>query len=112
MPKKPDLIIHAGGKEFQLYKYYDDSFKKDIINYPDFEETPEYTDDGRPFVLMVQEWCQHGKSADPDYPVPGICGDCDWCYLENPADPIGVCMCNARWRGELKLESNKEEQPK
>ena len=101
--KEPDRIVRTGGCEFHLYKYYDDSLGEELINYPDFQENPEYTSDGRPFVLTIQECCPMGKSNDPKNPNPGDCSGCVWLCLEAPADAIGVCMCDA-----LQREQNKE----
>ena len=93
--KEPDRIIRTGGREFRLYKYYDDALGEELINYPNFQENPEYTDDGRPFVLAIQERCSAGRSNDPKNPDPGDCSGCIWLYLEAPTDTIGVCMCDA-----------------
>ena len=94
--KEPDRIVRMGGREFRLYKYYDDSLGEELINYPNFQENPEYTDDGRPFVMAIQECCPSGKSDDPENPDPGDCSGCVWLCLEASADAIGVCMCDAR----------------
>ena len=99
---KPGSIVRAGDCEFHLFKYYDEYSGTEILDLPRFEENPEYTREGRPFVTAVQEWCPYGESDDPDYPAPGICGDCCWCYLEQPTGAIGVCMCE-------KLKINSEE---
>jgi len=102
---KPDKIVRAGGKEFWLYRYYEESDGSYILDLPDFDESPEYTGDGRPFVLAVQESCGYGKDDnDPDNPDPGDCGCCGWFHRDEPHAPIGVCMCNAMKR------ENKEEQ--
>ena len=94
--REPDRICRAGGREFHLYKYFDEYFEEEMINYPNFDESPEYTVDGRPFVLGVQECCAHGKSGDPDNPNPWDCAGCIWLCLDNPDEPIGVCMCDER----------------
>ena len=88
------------GREFRLYKYYDESLGEELIRYPDFQEEPEYDDDGRPFVLAVQESCEYGMDDDdPDDDDPGDCNGCAWFFSEEPHAPIGVCMC-----GELRRE--------
>ena len=48
---KPGRIIRAGGCEFHLFKYIDEYDGQEIIDLPRFYENPEYTDEGRPFVL-------------------------------------------------------------
>jgi len=92
---KPDKIVYAGGREFRLYKYYEEFDGKYILDLPDFDENPEYTDDGRPFTLLVQESCEHAKSRDLDDQDPGDCGGCIWFRRDEPYAPIGVCMCDA-----------------
>jgi hypothetical protein len=103
---KPGCVVRLGGCEFHLFKYLDDDPKQEFTDLPRFDGTPEYTDEGRPFVLPVGEACPLCKSNDPEDPDPGDCRSCVWCYTEKPADYIGVCMCDER-----KLKSQ-EEQPK
>ena len=93
--KEPDKVIRAGGREFRLYRYFDESLGEELINYPDFLKAPEFTDVGRPFVLAIQECCPAGESDDPENPDPGDCSGCVWLHLEEQADVIGVCMCEA-----------------
>ena len=95
--KEPDEIIHVGGKDFRLYKYYDDISEREILDLPNFEETPEYADDGRPFVLRVQDGCPYGK-AGSEKGAYDDCADCVWFYCESSGDPIGVCMNEKRRR--------------
>ena len=98
MEKKtePDAVFNVGGREFRLYKYYDAAAQQEMLNYPDFDESPEYTDEGRPFRLAVLESCKYGKDgSDPDGEGPGDCGGCGFFQREQtPYDPIGVCMCD------------------
>ena len=74
--KQPHKIFRVGGKEFHLYKKYDDCLKETILDYPDFEETPEYTNEGRPFSTSAQESCPNANSRDPDSHDPSDCGGC------------------------------------
>jgi len=97
--KKPVKIIRTGGREFRLYRYFDETIGEELINYPDFQKNPEHTVEGRPFVMAIQECCPMGKSNDPEDPNPGDCSGCVWLYLEAPADAIGVCMCDGLKRG-------------
>ncbi len=99
--KSPDRIIRVGGKEFQLYNYYDESLKEELLNLPDFHERPEYTREGRPFALAVQESCEYGRDDnDKNNPDPGDCGGCAFFRREGtPGDAIGICTCD-----ELKRE--------
>ena len=92
--RKPDRIVKSGGKEFRLYKYQDEYDGRYILDLPDFDEDPEYTEDGRPFRLHVQEGCVNAKSRDPDGHASGDCGGCVWFQRDEPYAPIGVCMCD------------------
>jgi len=101
--KKPDRIVIVRGHEFHLFKYRDEYDGSYLFNLPDFDENPEYSDDGRPFVLNVQEGCSKGKTGDPEITEPYMCCDCVWFHRENQNDLIGVCMCDAQ-RCEVKGE--------
>ena len=97
--KEPYKVFRAGGRSFPVYLEYDEQLDESYPAYPDFEEHPEYTGEGRPFATAEQESCLHYKSNVPGKPSSGDCGGCDWFYREKtPCDPIGVCMCDARWR--------------
>lgn len=98
--RKPHKIECVGGCEFHMYEYRDEFDGAYRINLPNFEEAPEYTDEGRPFCLTVQESCEYGRyDNDPDAPDPGDCGGCAYFYREKTAyNVIGVCMCKARRR--------------
>ena len=105
--KEPDEVIRVCGREFRLFKYYDESSGEELLNLPNFAENPEYTDEGRPFVLAVQESCEYGRDdSDPDDPDPGDCAGCTYFYRNNaPYDPIGVCMCDSRKLSDVTLNS-------
>ena len=94
-----------GGREFKIYREYDDLVGHDVGLYPDFREHPEYTAEGRPFATSTDEGCPHGKPKKPESAEPGeygTYGDCGGCVYfhreETPWDIIGVCLCNARRR--------------
>ena len=57
--------------------------------YPDFIKRPVYTDEGAPFVTLMQDPCENyepnGRSSDRD------CGTC--IYTERGNDLIGICKC-------------------
>lgn len=94
--KEPDKIIRAGGKEFLLYKYYEEMCGDYIIEYPDFKQNPEYTAEGMPFELAVEESCEYGQSGDAENPDPGFCIGCVHFSREPPPnDAIGVCVCES-----------------
>jgi len=102
--KKPDKIVCAGGREFRLYRYHDEEDGRYILDLPDFAENPEYTDEGRPFMLHVQDGCPNAKARNPDDTNSSDCGCCYWFYQDEPFAPIGVCMCDA-----LRRESKEEQ---
>ena len=100
-------VYWAGGRCFPVYLEYDEQTGESYPAYPDFEERPEHTDEGRPFATSAQESCSHAKAKAPGEILPGDCSCCGWFHRDNmPYDPIGVCMCGARRR---EPESEKEE---
>jgi len=104
--KLPDVICRAGDREFRLYRYYDQSLGLELVNYPNFQEHPLYTAEGRPFALAVQESCVYGRDdRDAQDRDPGDCGGCTWFYRQETYSPIGVCMCEAHKRQPDESES-------
>lgn len=102
--KKLYRVYRSGGREFPVYLEYDEQIDESCPAYPDFEENPEYTDEGRPFATAEQESCLYAKTNS--FEKVKLSGSCSWFYREQmPCDPIGVCMCDERRR---KIESNKE----
>ncbi|CFX15017.1 Uncharacterized [Syntrophomonas zehnderi OL-4] len=105
--QQPYKVYRVGGRSFPVYLEYDEQFDESYPAYPDFEERPEYTGEGRPFATAEQESCPHCKPGVPEEPPPSDCGGCGWFYREQtPYDPIGVCMCDAMRR---KTKGNKED---
>lgn len=101
-------VYYAGGRSFPVYLAYDEQTRERYPAYPDFEECPAYTGDGRPFATAEQESCPYAKPKVPGEGMPGDCGGCGWFYRDKmPYDPIGVCMCDAR-RYENETESREE----
>lgn len=93
--KQPIKICRVGGREFLIYREYDERVQMHYLTYPDFTERPEYTNDGRPFTRSDRDDCPHYKPKDHDQ-ASGECGDCRFFrWEETPLDVIGVCMCNA-----------------
>ena len=82
-------VVTVHGVSFELrYGYYEE-FERDagdpIPIYPDFKSSPQYTDDGYPFVTQMQELCEYGESSFSD----GCCADCrSYCDGE---ELIGIC---------------------
>jgi hypothetical protein len=107
-PKRLYKVFRAGGRNFPVYLEHDERLGESYPAYPDFQERPEYTEEGRPFATAEQESCPHCKPNVPGQPPPGDCGGCGWFYREQtPYDPIGICMCDAQRRGSgVQEESN------
>ena len=94
-PREGDLYrsVEVFGKRFELrYGYYEDKDRRgapDVI-YPNFIRDPIYTDDGRPFVTMMQDACRR-YLGNVDSGDDSICGDCK--YYEHGEEWLGVCDC-------------------
>lgn len=108
MERISDKVICVGGREFKLFKYYDGVLEEELLEYPDFDEHPEYTADGRPFKVMADESCPHGKCKSPDKSGPGDCGSCELFYRDRPLDAIGICMCDELRLTKIENEPKKE----
>ena len=93
--KEGDLykIINTFGKTFELrYGYYgecDRKYEPDVI-YPDFVKDPVYTDNGEPFVTMVQDACKSYRGEAKRTPDTTCC-ECK--YFQQGEDWIGICTC-------------------
>lgn len=89
----PIKICHVGGREFRIYREFDERVQMWYLTYPLFGEQPEYTSDGRPFTRSDQTGCPLYKPEASD-DASGECGECVWFRREEtPADVVGVCMC-------------------
>ena len=93
-PKEGDLfkVIKLHGETFEIrYGYYEeiDRQNEPMEIYPNFLETPVYTNDGFPFVTQMQEPCEHYKKKGTD--SDRDCGSC--AYMEYGDELIAVCRC-------------------
>lgn len=86
--------IIEGGKTFVIrYGYYEDRERLDptidpMPIYPDFTKDPVYTDQGEPFVTMMQDACEYYRHAS------GSEHDCSTCrHFRRVEDMLGVCEC-------------------
>ena len=70
---------------------YDEDCDKYFGDYPDFEESPRFTQTGRPWVNAVQDACLHSTSMHHPYEQCMDCGSCIHFRKEAPDDLIGVC---------------------
>ena len=63
--KEPYKVFRAGDRSFPVYLEYDEQLQESYPAYPDFEECPEYTGEGRPFATAEQDNCLHCKPRAP-----------------------------------------------
>ena len=101
IPKEGDLYkaVNTYGRTFELrYGYYEECDRQSplcdpVVIYPDFIKEPVYTDDGAPFVTMMQDACRSYK-GDAKRTVDTTCADCK--YFERGEEWFGVCKCKLR----------------
>lgn len=90
--------ISLFGKMFEIrYGYYADYERENEENepipiYPDFLQSPIFTDDGYPFVTQMQTPCQHGECHHTD----ACCADCP--HFLHGDELIGICRCEKNRR--------------
>lgn len=94
-PREGDLYksITIYGNTFEIrYGFYEDVDRQydPVAIYPDFTETPVYTDEGFPFVTQMQDTCRHYIGKD----MEDSCGSC--VYFQKSADLFGLCTCETR----------------
>ena len=97
-PKEGDLykFVETFGKTFELrYGYYDERDRqsplcKPAIIYPDFIKEPLYTENGEPFVTMMQDACGHYK-GNAKRTSDSTCSECK--YFKQGEEWFGVCTC-------------------
>ena len=97
--KEGDLykVITAYGKTFELrYGYYEERDRlsplcEPVVLYPDFLKEPVYTDDGTPFVTMLQDACKSYKGEAKRTPDT-TCAECK--YFRCGEDWLGICICS------------------
>ncbi len=107
--KEPHKVIRVGGRVFRIYTEYDEELGESYPVYPDFEKSPEYTDEGRPFATAESESCQYKRPNASGKPCPSDCGGCGWFFREQTSyDPIGICMCDARRRVDKAVRKERE----
>lgn len=84
------------GKTFELrYGYYEEKDRlsplcEPAILYPDFLKAPLFSDDGSPFVTVMQDACGHyrgGAKRTSDT----TCAECK--YFRQGEEWFGVCTC-------------------
>ena len=99
--KEGDLykVITIDSHVFELrFGYYEDFEKRNgepIPIYPDFIKTPEYSENGSPFVTAMQDSCNEAKLKTNGF---GFCNDCE--HYECGEDFIGICVCREKRKNE------------
>lgn len=94
--KQLHRIYRVGGRSFHVYLDYDEQLGESFPAYPDFEKSPQYTSQGKPFATAEQDACPYAKAKGLEG-IPENCGGCAYFFREHtPYDPIGICM-NGRW---------------
>lgn len=89
-------VVTVFGKTFELwYGYYEDYERENptvepMPIYPNFIKEPLYTDEGEPFVTMMQDVCPFYKGEKKRTP-DSTCDECK--YFKHGEDWFGICTC-------------------
>lgn len=89
--------FHIDGDLLAVPHHYDESAGIFIGQFPEFEEYPRYTPNGRPWKSVVSIGCPHAAGDYDD------CGSCPYLIKAGPQDVIGVCF-HERLRSRASLE--------
>lgn len=87
-------VVETFGKTFELrYGYYGEKDRQNplcepAVIYPDFEVAPLYTDDGEPFVTMMQDACACYKGG-VKRTADTTCAECK--HFRRGEEWFGVC---------------------
>ena len=76
-----------------------ESCGKYIGEYPDFEEYPRYTPEGRKWITALQTACRHSQNKYSESMPCEDCGSCLFFIKEQQGDLIGVCGHHETVRG-------------
>ena len=95
--------VELHGKTFTLYYgYYDECDRKNplcepIVIYPDFTKEPTYTDEGEPFVTMMQDACLH-YIGNAKHTPNTTCAECK--YFKRGKEWFGICRAESNRKNE------------
>lgn len=78
--------FHIDGDRLTVPYRYDEGARIYIGLFPEFEEEPRYTPNGRPWKSVVSIGCPHAAGEYDD------CGSCPHLMKAGPQDIIGVCF--------------------
>lgn len=98
MVQVKNRIISLDGDEVEVAFTYDSKRKVWNGDYPDFEEEPKFTPNGRPWVNVISDACAYAASESED------CGSCKYLIKNSPTDLIGICV-----NQKMKKPSSKKE---
>lgn len=93
-------VLTTFGKTFELrYGYYGEKDRQNplcqpAVIYPDFVAEPLYTDEGEPFVTMMQDACSSYHGNCPKTPDT-TCAECE--YFCRGEEWFGVCKCQSNY---------------
>ena len=99
IPKEGEIykIVETFGMTFELrYGYYEECdrhsplVKSPVPIYPDFTREPVFTDEGAPFVTMMQDTCKSYKGEN-NRTTDTTCEECK--YFKHGEDWFGICTC-------------------
>ena len=96
-------VVTTFGKTFELrYGYYEEcdrqsSLCEPIVIYPDFTKEPVYTDEGIPFVTMMQDACENYEGSTKRT-VDTSCAECN--YFKRGEEYFGICLCESNRKNE------------
>ena len=89
-------VVTTFGKTFELrYGYYGEQDRqnplcKPTVIYPDFLSEPVYTEEGTPFVTMIQDACKSYRGEAKRTPDT-TCAECK--YFWQGEEWFGLCAC-------------------
>ena len=103
--KEGDLyrVVTTFGKSFELrYGYYDEKDRQSAlcepaVIYPDFLKDPTFTENGEPFVTLMQDACDSYKGSAKRTPDT-TCADCK--FLKRGEEWFGICTCKTKRKNE------------
>ena len=90
-------VINTFGRTFELkYGFYEERDRQNplcepVPIYPDFLKEPIYTDEGEPFVTVMQDACLHYK-GNTKRTADSTCGECE--FFKGGEEWFGLCMCS------------------
>ena len=109
-PKEGDLykIVETFGKTFELrYGYYEERDRESLLGepailYPDFLKEPLFTEEGAPFVTLVQDACAHYK-GNTKRTQDTTCAECK--FFCRGEEWFGICLYKSNQKQNKEVKS-------